>query len=140
MEKVKMGARHTAPIVAVFEKRFEETFNRLAKNGRTLHSRCSTTTWLRSSRSSSKVNGLQTTMVTCPALLQRCWTPFQLRGIISVIMPKVHGCTAVLSDVEATRNFAWIQGDFTAHGNHVVRYSCHDCGLAPGVTSVSSRN
>ena len=38
MEKVadgKMGARHTDPIVAVFEKRFEETFKRLAEGGRT---------------------------------------------------------------------------------------------------------
>ena len=31
----KMGARHTAPIVAVFEQRFEETFKRLAEGGRT---------------------------------------------------------------------------------------------------------
>jgi len=38
MEKVadgKMGARHTDPVVAVFEQRFEETFKRLADNGRT---------------------------------------------------------------------------------------------------------
>ena len=38
MEKVadgKKGARHTAPIVAVFEQRFEETFKRLTKRGRT---------------------------------------------------------------------------------------------------------
>ena len=30
-----MVARHTAPIVAVFEQRFEETFKRLAEGGRT---------------------------------------------------------------------------------------------------------
>jgi len=38
MEKVadgKMGARHTDPVVAVFEQRFEETFKRLAEKGRT---------------------------------------------------------------------------------------------------------
>ena len=38
MEKVgdgKMGARHTDPIVAVFEQKFEETFQRLAEGGRT---------------------------------------------------------------------------------------------------------
>ena len=38
MEKVaneKMGAKHTAPIVAVFEQKFEETFKRLAEGGRT---------------------------------------------------------------------------------------------------------
>jgi len=38
MEKVadgKMGARHTDPIVAVFEERFVETFKRLAEGGRT---------------------------------------------------------------------------------------------------------
>jgi len=31
----KMGARYTAQIVAVFEKRFEETFKKLAEGGRT---------------------------------------------------------------------------------------------------------
>ena len=38
MEKVadwKMGARHSDPVVAVFEQRFEETFKRLAKGRRT---------------------------------------------------------------------------------------------------------
>jgi len=38
MEKVadeKAGFRHTAPIVAVFEWRIEETFKRLAEGGRT---------------------------------------------------------------------------------------------------------
>ena len=38
MEKVadgKMGARHSDPVVAVFEQMFEETFKRLAKGGRT---------------------------------------------------------------------------------------------------------
>ncbi|KAK5923153.1 hypothetical protein CgunFtcFv8_000149 [Champsocephalus gunnari] len=38
MEKVadgKMGARHTDPVVALFEQRFEETFKRLAEGGRT---------------------------------------------------------------------------------------------------------
>ena len=31
----KIGARHTAPIVEVFEKRFENTFKTLADGGRT---------------------------------------------------------------------------------------------------------
>ena len=31
----KMGARHTAPIVEVFEERFENTFKTLAEGGRT---------------------------------------------------------------------------------------------------------
>ena len=31
----KMGARHSDPVVAVFEQRFEDTFKRLAKGGRT---------------------------------------------------------------------------------------------------------
>ena len=38
MEKAadgKMGARHTDPVVVVFERRFEEIFKRLAKGGRT---------------------------------------------------------------------------------------------------------
>ena len=38
MEKVadeRLGARHTAPIAAVFAQRFEETFRRLAEGGRT---------------------------------------------------------------------------------------------------------
>ena len=35
----KMGARHTAPIVAVFEQRFEATFKRLAEGGKT-HALC----------------------------------------------------------------------------------------------------
>ncbi|CAK6977842.1 Hypothetical predicted protein [Scomber scombrus] len=86
----KMGARHTAPIVTVFEERFEETYKRLAEGGRTPALWCSTITWLMSSRSLSKLNGLQTTMGTCPALLSGCWTSSQLRGIID--MPRVHGC------------------------------------------------
>ena len=46
MEKVadgKMGARHSDPVVAVFEQRFEETFKR-RKNTCTLAG-WSTTTW-----------------------------------------------------------------------------------------------
>ena len=38
MEKVadgKIGARHTDPVVAVFEQRFEKTFKRLAERGST---------------------------------------------------------------------------------------------------------
>lgn len=31
----KMGARHTDPVIVVFEQRFEEIFKRLAKGGRT---------------------------------------------------------------------------------------------------------
>ena len=30
----KMGARHTNPVVDLFQKRFEETFKRLAEGGR----------------------------------------------------------------------------------------------------------
>ena len=49
MEEVadgKMGACHTAPIVAAFEQRFQETFKRLADGGRTpaFWVQCSTTT------------------------------------------------------------------------------------------------
>ena len=38
MEEVankKLGTRHTSPIVTVFEERFQETFKKLAKGGRT---------------------------------------------------------------------------------------------------------
>jgi len=38
MQKVadgQMGARHTDPVVAVFQQRFEETFKQLAEGGRT---------------------------------------------------------------------------------------------------------
>ena len=38
IEKVadeNMGAQHTAPIIALFEQRFEETFKRLGEGGRT---------------------------------------------------------------------------------------------------------
>ena len=38
IEKVadeKMGAQHTAPIIALFEQRFEETFKRLGEGVRT---------------------------------------------------------------------------------------------------------
>jgi len=31
----KIGARHTDPVVAVFEKRFQETIKRFAEGGRT---------------------------------------------------------------------------------------------------------
>ena len=90
MEKVadeKTGAWHTAPIVAVFKQKIEETLKRLAEGGRT------PALWVQyhlSSSSSLELNGLQTTMGTYPVLSPGCWTPLQLEGIIN--MPRVHGC------------------------------------------------
>ena len=92
MEKVadrKMGARDSDPVVAVFEQRFEETFKRLAKGGRT------PALWVEYHHMVDVmkifIGTLQTTMCICPALLPRCFTSLPLQAII--IMPRAHGTT-----------------------------------------------
>ena len=92
-----------------------------------LHSGCSITIWLMLSRSSSKLTGLQTTMGTCPALLPDAGHLFSCRA--SSIRQGCQGNTAVLSADEATGTllgYKEIFERFTALGNHVVRYSCHN--------------
>ena len=54
----KMGAQHTAPIVAVFEQRLKKPSKDLPREEERLDSGCSITTWLMLSRSLSKWNHL----------------------------------------------------------------------------------
>ena len=75
MEKVaneKMGAKHTAPVVAVLSRSLKESFKGLLKEEEHQHFGCSTTTWSMSSRSSLELKGLQTIMDTFPVLLLVC--------------------------------------------------------------------
>jgi len=64
-----MGAKPIAPIVVVFDV---EIFKSLLRVEEHLHYGCITTTLLMLSRSSSKLEDLQTTMGTFPALLPIC--------------------------------------------------------------------
>ena len=89
MEKVadeKTGAWHTAPIVAVFKQKIEETLKRLAEGGRT------SALWVHYHYMVDVIKIFIRTewfAGTCPALSPGFWTPLQLEGIIN--MPRVHG-------------------------------------------------
>ena len=93
MEKVsdeRLGARHTALIVAVFAQRFEKSFKRLAEGGRT------PALWVQYHHMVDVIKIFIRTErlvdhkghVSC--IVTRMLDTFQLRGIIS--MPRVHGC------------------------------------------------
>ena len=81
----KMGARHTASIVEVFEQRFANTFNTLAEGGRT------PTLWVQYHwmvdvvKIFIKSERLADYDSYLPVLLQQCWTSSQLQDIINML-------------------------------------------------------
>lgn len=128
IEKVadgKMGARHTAPIVAVFEQRFEETFKRLAEGGRTpalwvqYHYMVDVIKIFIKTERLADHNGHLSCIVT------RMLDTFSAAGHHQYAKGARLYCQ-LMKQLETLPGYKEIFERFTAHGNHVVRYSCHD--------------
>lgn len=128
MEKVadgKMGARHTDPVVVIFEQRFEETFKRLAKGGRT------PALWVQYHY-----------MVDVIKAFIRTERLADHDGHLSCIATKMLHIFAaaghhqyakgarlycqLMKELEKMPTYKDTIEHFTAHGNHVVRYSSHE--------------
>ena len=128
IEKVaneKMGAKHTAPIVAVFEQKFEEKFKRLAEGGRT------SALWVQ-----------YYYMVDVIKIFIRTERLADYNGHISCIVTRMldifsaagHHQYAkgarlycqLMKQFETSPEYKETFESFTAHGNYVVRYSCHE--------------
>ncbi|KAJ8385110.1 hypothetical protein AAFF_G00192510 [Aldrovandia affinis] len=128
MEKVadgKRGARHTAPIVAVFEQRFEETFKRLAEGGRTpalwvqYHYMVDVIKIFIKTERLSDHDGHLSCIVT------RMLDIFAAAGHHQYAKGARLYCQ-LMKQLETSPGYKETFESFTAHGNHVVRYSCHD--------------
>ncbi|XP_014680947.1 PREDICTED: uncharacterized protein LOC106820867 [Priapulus caudatus] len=128
MEKVadgKMGARHTAPIVAVFEQRFEETFKRLAKGGRTpalwvqYHYMVDVLKIFIKTERLADHDGHLSCIVT------RMLDTFAAAGHHQYPKGARLYCQ-LIKQLETSPGYKETLESFTAHGNHVVHYSCHD--------------
>jgi len=125
MEKVadgKMGARHTDPVVAVFEHRFEETFKRLTEKGRT------PALWVQYHH-----------MVDVIKVFIRTERLADHNRHLSCIVTKMlhifaaadhhqyaKGARQLVKELETWPAYKDTLERFTAHGNHVVRYSNHE--------------
>jgi len=120
-----MGVRHTDPVVAVFEQRFEETFKRLAENGRT------PALWVQYHH-----------MVDVIKVFIRTERLADHNGHLSCIVTKMLHIFAtaghhqyakgarlycqLMKELETWPVYKDTLERFTAHGNHVVRYSNHE--------------
>ena len=135
MEKVadgKMGAKHTSPVVLVYEQRFEETFKRLAEGGRT------PALWVQYHH-----------MVNVIKVFIRTERLAEYSGHLHCIVTKMPDILASAGHNQYskdTRLYCQLMlayqdtlESFTDHGNHVVRYSSHEWS-AFGVTSALSRH
>ena len=128
MEKVadgKMEARHTVPVVAAFEQRFEETFKRLEEGGRT------PALWVQYHN-----------MVDVIKVFIRTERLADHNGHLSCIIPKMLDIFAaaghhqyakgallyfqLMKELETLPAYQDTLENFTAHGNRVVRYSSHE--------------
>ncbi|KAI4830959.1 hypothetical protein KUCAC02_002560 [Chaenocephalus aceratus] len=128
MEKVadgKMGARHTDPVVALFEQRFEETFKRLAEGGRTpalwvqYHYMVDVIkVFIRPERLADH-NG----HLCC--IVSRMLDIFAAAGHHQYAKGARLYCQ-LMKQLETLPAYKEKFESFTAHGNHVVRYSSHD--------------
>lgn len=128
MEKVvegKLGAGYTDPVVALFEQRFEETFKRLAQGGRTPalwvqyhHMVDVIKMFIRTERLADH-NGHLSCIVT------RMLDIFAAAGHHQYAKGARLYCQ-LLKECETLPGYKETLESFTAHGNHVVRYSSHD--------------
>ncbi len=128
MEKVadgKMRARHTDPVIVVFEQRFEEIFKRLAKGGRTpalwvqYHYMVDVIKiFIRTERLADH-NGHLSCIVT------RMLDIFAAAGHHQYTKGAQLYCQ-LMKQLEALPAYKETFKSFTANGNHVVRYSSHD--------------
>ena len=109
-----MGARHSDPVVAVFELRFEEKFKRLAKEGRT-HA-----LWVEYHH-----------MVDVMKVFIRTE---QLSKMLHIFVAEGHHHYAkgarlycqLMKELQTLPVYKDILQRLTAHGNHVLRYSSHE--------------
>ncbi|KAI4802446.1 hypothetical protein KUCAC02_020282 [Chaenocephalus aceratus] len=128
MEKVadgKMGARHTDPVEALFEQRFEETFKILAEGGRTpalwvqYHYMVDVIkVFIRTERLADHNSHL------C-CIVSRMLDIFAAAGHHQYAKGARRYCQ-LMNQLETLPAYKETFQSFTAHGNHVVRYSSHD--------------
>ena len=121
----KMGSQHTAPIVAVFEKKFEDTFKRLAEGGRTpalwvqYHYMVDVIkNFIRFERLADHGGHLSCIVTTMLDTFAAAGHHQYAKGarLYCQLMKKL----------ELLPGYKEIFEQFEVHGNHVVRYSRHD--------------
>ena len=128
MEEVankKLGTRHTSPIVTVFEERFQETFKKLAKGGRTpalwvqYHYLVDVIKiFIRTERTADH-SGHLSCIVTWMLDI------FAAAGHHQYAKGAQLYCQ-LMKQLSTLPSYKEIFQNFTSHGHHVVRYSCHD--------------
>ena len=128
MEKLadeKMGPRHSEPIVAVFEKKFEETLKRLAKGGRTpaLWMECHhmvdvMKVFIRTERLADHNGHLSCIVTKMLHIFAAAGHHHYAKGarLYCQLMKELKTLSAYKDSLQR----------LTAHGNHVVRYSSHE--------------
>lgn len=120
-----MGARHTGPIVAVFEQRFQETFKRLEEGGRTpalwvqYHYMVDVLKiFIKSERLADHDRHLS-------CIVTRMLDIFSAAGHHQYAKGARLYCQ-LMKQLETSLEYKETFTSFTAHGNHVVRYSSHE--------------
>ncbi|KAM6992309.1 uncharacterized protein LKV04_008361 [Tautogolabrus adspersus] len=128
MKKVadgKMGARHTGPIVAVFEERFEKIFKKLAEGGRT------PALWVQYHymvdviKIFIKTERLADHDGHLSCIATRMLDIFSAAGHHHYAKGARLYCQ-LMKQLKTVPGYKETLESITAHGNHVVRYSCHD--------------
>ncbi|KAI4804826.1 hypothetical protein KUCAC02_026439, partial [Chaenocephalus aceratus] len=128
MEKVadgKMGARHTDPVVALFEQWFEETFKRLAEGGRT------PALWVQYHYMVDVIKVFIRTELLADHNGHLCCIVSRMLDIFAAAGHHQYAKGArlycqLMKQLETLPAYKETFKSFTAHGNHVVRYSSHD--------------
>uniref|UniRef100_UPI00358F51C3 uncharacterized protein n=1 Tax=Myxine glutinosa TaxID=7769 RepID=UPI00358F51C3 len=121
----KMGARHTAPKVAVFEQRFEETFKRLVEGGRTPALWVQYYYMVDVIKIFIKTERLADHDGHLSCIVTRMLDTFSAAGHHQYAKGARLYCQ-LMKQLETSPRYKETFESFTAHGNHVVRYSCHD--------------
>ncbi|KAK5884494.1 hypothetical protein CesoFtcFv8_018309 [Champsocephalus esox] len=128
MEKVadgKMGARHTDPVVALFKQRFEETFKRLAEGGRM------PPLWVQYHYMVDVIKVFIRTERLADHNRHLCCIASRMLDIFAAAGHHQYAKGArlycqLMKQLETLPAYKETFESFTAHGNHVVRYSSHD--------------
>ena len=128
MEKVaegRMGARHTDPVVALFEQRFEESFKKLGEGGRTPK------LWVQYHHMVDVIKmfiwseQLADHNVHLSCIVTRMLDIFAAAGHHQYAKGARLYCQ-FMKELETLPDYKETLESFTAHGNHLVRYSSHD--------------
>ena len=127
MDKVaddRLGARHTASIVAVLEQRFDETFEILAEGGR------ASALWVQYHymidliKIITRVEMLSDNKGQLPCTLTRMLNTVSAVGHHQYAKGvQLYG--QLMKKLETSPEYKETFEGFSANGNHVVRYSCH---------------